>query len=310
MNKQKLNEPSAHKEDGVEKRRRFIKSAGLAAPVVLSLANRSAFGAAAGCLSQQVSGNVSQAGAGSCSSGSSPLAWQSPTIVTANICTISGTSATPSPMYQNYSATVKISGDSKSYNLVVTISSQKKTPYYWNDTGNVYQYGTLTILSVTTTLKTSGNNAYGSFTITSISNINPSGSKLFSTASPNNVFTTGNKKLIINETDGSLIRTVSTSNSTYNSTDFTGGTTFSSAFGYAAKNSASTLSMREILSTANSGQDANCVAALLNAAYTPASPPYVLTVLQVKDLCKSTASPTPSYTDLASFLASTWLNQP
>ena len=78
MNKQKLNEPTAHKEDGVEKRRRFIKGAGLAAPVVLTLSSPSVFGAAGFCLSQVMSGNTSHVVTGSCILGDNPSYWRNP----------------------------------------------------------------------------------------------------------------------------------------------------------------------------------------------------------------------------------------
>jgi len=78
MNKQKLNEPAAHKEDSVEKRRRFIKGAGLAAPVVLTLSSPSVFGAAGFCLSQVMSGNTSHVVTGSCTLGNNPSYWKNP----------------------------------------------------------------------------------------------------------------------------------------------------------------------------------------------------------------------------------------
>ena len=56
-NQEPQNQEKTTEEPALEKRRRFIKGAGIAAPVVLSLANRSAFGAQ--CLSQQISGNMS-----------------------------------------------------------------------------------------------------------------------------------------------------------------------------------------------------------------------------------------------------------
>ncbi len=78
MNKQKLNESAAHKEVGVEKRRRFIKSAGLAAPVVLTLSSPSVFGAAGFSLSQMMSGNTSNVVTGSCTLGQNPSYWRNP----------------------------------------------------------------------------------------------------------------------------------------------------------------------------------------------------------------------------------------
>lgn len=60
----------------VDKRRRFIKGAGIAAPVVLTLSSPSVFGAM--CLSQIMSGNQSHIGTGSCILGLSPGFWKNP----------------------------------------------------------------------------------------------------------------------------------------------------------------------------------------------------------------------------------------
>lgn len=66
----------ASKETAVQKRRRFIKGAGVATPVILTLSSPSVFGAL--CLSQQMSGNVSGT-TGSCVLGLSPGFWATPT---------------------------------------------------------------------------------------------------------------------------------------------------------------------------------------------------------------------------------------
>jgi len=79
MNKQKLNEASAHKKDSVEKRRLFLKGAGLSAPIVLTLSSPSVFGAAGFSLSQMMSGNTSNVGTGSCTLGQNPSYWRNPT---------------------------------------------------------------------------------------------------------------------------------------------------------------------------------------------------------------------------------------
>jgi hypothetical protein len=76
-NQEQQNQEKTTEEAALETRRRFIKGAGIAAPVVLSLANRSAFGQTEECLSQQVSGNASH-NAGSCLTGKTPAQWAGP----------------------------------------------------------------------------------------------------------------------------------------------------------------------------------------------------------------------------------------
>ena len=75
MSNQELQNRSNTKEDaGVDKRRRFIKGAGIAAPVVLTLSSPSVFGNIL-CGSEIISGNESQIVQGSCTSGNSPATW-------------------------------------------------------------------------------------------------------------------------------------------------------------------------------------------------------------------------------------------
>jgi hypothetical protein len=61
----------------VEKRRRFIKGAGVASPVILTLASSSVFGQQL-CLSQQLSGNTSGQATASCEAGHPPSWWADP----------------------------------------------------------------------------------------------------------------------------------------------------------------------------------------------------------------------------------------
>jgi len=60
----------------VDKKRRSFTKAGITAPVIMTLANRPAFGAQ--CLSNILSGNLSNPGAGSCWGGNSPGGWGNP----------------------------------------------------------------------------------------------------------------------------------------------------------------------------------------------------------------------------------------
>jgi hypothetical protein len=81
-NQEPQNQNKTTEETAVEKRRRFIKGAGIAAPVIMALANRPAFGAVctvSGFISVDP-GNVSAQGhvVQSCSTGLTPGAYQTP----------------------------------------------------------------------------------------------------------------------------------------------------------------------------------------------------------------------------------------
>ncbi|MDO8843392.1 hypothetical protein [Methylicorpusculum sp.] len=64
------------KKQDVDKKRRSFTKAGLATPVIATLASRPVFGAQ--CLSQQLSGNMSQVGTGSCNQGNLRTYWLDP----------------------------------------------------------------------------------------------------------------------------------------------------------------------------------------------------------------------------------------
>jgi len=75
-NQEPQNQNKTAEEAGVEKRRRFIKGAAAATPVILTLASTSVFGQEE-CLSQQMSGNASGT-TGSCVKGHLPAFWKDP----------------------------------------------------------------------------------------------------------------------------------------------------------------------------------------------------------------------------------------
>lgn len=60
----------------IDKKRRAFTKAGVATPVVLSLVSQPVFGVP--CLSQMMSGNLSNPGEGSCVLGKSPRGWKNP----------------------------------------------------------------------------------------------------------------------------------------------------------------------------------------------------------------------------------------
>lgn len=77
-NQEPQNQEKTAEEPALEKRRRFIKGAGVAAPVVLTLSSPSVFGAL--CTSEIMSGNDSQhTGGGSCAKGYPPSYWKTQT---------------------------------------------------------------------------------------------------------------------------------------------------------------------------------------------------------------------------------------
>jgi hypothetical protein len=75
-NQEIKNQGNTKEKAAVDKRRRFIKGAGIAAPVVLTLSSPSVFGAL--CLSQIMSGNESHIGADKCTLGQNPAYWSDP----------------------------------------------------------------------------------------------------------------------------------------------------------------------------------------------------------------------------------------
>ncbi|MDD1625756.1 MAG: hypothetical protein LUO94_13460 [Methylococcaceae bacterium] len=79
-NQEPQNQNKTTEEAAVDKRRRFIKGAGVATPVILTLSSPSVFGAL--CRSEIMSGNESHTGAGSCVLGESRNYWKSPTAQT------------------------------------------------------------------------------------------------------------------------------------------------------------------------------------------------------------------------------------
>jgi hypothetical protein len=83
------------KKQDVDKKRRSFTKAGLATPVIATLASRPVFGAQ--CLSQQLSGNMSQVGDGSCNLGKSRDYWLDPNLSTTPGGTFGNPNSTNNP---------------------------------------------------------------------------------------------------------------------------------------------------------------------------------------------------------------------
>lgn len=306
MSDQELrNQGEITEEANVQKRRRFIKGAGIAAPVVLSLANRSAFGAALPCLSQQISGNMSHIGTGSCASGYSPTLWRGPTIGSAitKLFLLPGTPPTTTVII-NKTVRATFTGSAAYPGTLVNISKKLTVTtqtYQWYGTSFIYGVLTTTKTAIKITYLSGGatvtvpilvNNiiAGGTGTVIFGDRFTTSGIWEYTGANPVNTITISNPDATVSPLPAAVC------------SDFTGGTAFSVAFGYG-----STTAMRAILCADVSSEASHCVAALLNASFTP-SINYVVTVAQVKLLC---ATPPgipypPNYASLSNFLASTW----
>ena len=299
-------------EASVEKRRRFIKGAGIATPVVLSLVNRSAFGAAQQCLSQQISGNMSQVvGAGSCVSGQSPLAWKGPNIIGTNITQFSLVSDVPTGPTEVINKNVRANfqgstggSNGEAIKIVQTTNVTMKT-FQWTGTG--FNFGVLTTTQTVTNInKINGAGTIGDLVSTEVTVQSVNGG--IGTVNVNDKFTAGTKW---EYTGGNPLTVVTSATLSAPNTlpaakcsDFTGGTTFNAAFGYGPATS-----MRESLCTNAASADAYCITAMLNAAFVPAFN-YVLDVTQVKALCNGSCPVPSGFASLSAFLTSTWLNQP
>jgi hypothetical protein len=304
MSNQELHNQGEIKEEAdVQKRRRFIKGAGIAAPVVLSLANRSAFGAAQQCLSQQVSGNMSHVGANSCASGYSPTLWRNPSVGTAitKLVLVSNIASTTTLINKRVTATFTGSAPAPGTSVnIVRKRTTKTQTYRW--AGTSFTYGILTTTKISTKItKVSGGatvttpilitavTAGGTGTVTVGQTYTTNAVWEYTGAIPANTLTISNP-----DTTVSPLPAPSCS-------DFTGGTAFNVAFGYGV-----TTAMRAILCADVNSEASHCVAALLNATFTP-SINYVATVAQVKSLCATPGSPYPAnYSSLSNFWASTW----
>ena len=337
-NQEPQNQGKINEDADVQKRRRFIKGASVATPVVLTLANRSVFGAAQQCLSQQISGNMSHVGEGSCESGQPPTAWRGnlngqpiPTIGT-SITNISVNGQGPRIVRDEVMIDKKVTASfignpyppGTKVKIVQNIKVIKQT-YYWYGTNFIY--GDLFTTEITTKIFKGTNfttNVFEEITVEQLTSSTPDIDKY----NPPHVvvqakFKTGTQWAYTNA-DGTKNPDGTTTalniwpiGYTFvkplpaKCSDFAAGTgtTMDAAFNGTG---ASSLPMREILCTDPSSHDSYCVTAMLNASYNQPPINYVMTVDQVKAVCANppTCPYPPGYNSLWDFLASTWLNVP
>jgi hypothetical protein len=310
-------------EAALETRRRFIKGAGIAAPVVLSLANRSAFGAP--CLSEQMSGNMSHHGTGSCLLGYAPCIWKLPAIGSSITKIYVDTNLTTNSKIQidkivlaDYGTTVNDKIHIKQTKVVTTET------YKWFGTNRIF--GILTITDTSTTVKKMGGN-------TDVTNANycTSGNdgadvaqevkvKSFrsctgdlGTVAVNDKFQRGRILEISGGanpakqvTSPDPLATLTRPSVVWN--DFTGGIPFNDPILQGGFGQGVSTSMREILNSSDSAQ-ATCVAALLNAStisgYAGGTPADVIA------RCNGSSHPSdalpPGFSSLDAFYRSTFI---
>jgi hypothetical protein len=293
MNNQEQKKQASEKpQDVVDNRRRFIKGAGIATPMVLTLASRSVLGAQ--CLSQIMSGNISNVGNGSCELGNSPGGWKTPVGKTlkgddfVHLATSSTVSISLPDVTKTVDATwtetinkrkIKKSG---TVDIKFKITQTKVESYNW--AGNIFKYGDLKtyenkVLSITI----SGTSTLITSTVT-VTNAKQTDLTVGATFKKDDKTTTTNS-------------TCTNPTTTKQCCDFTDGDTFQFAFGAGSSDS-----MREILCDDPGSEASHLVAAMLNAHYYAN---YVLSVDQVKALFLGTMQP-PNNMSLNDFLDSTW----
>lgn len=311
-NQEPQNQGKTKEEADVQKRRRFIKVAGVAAPVVLTLANRSAFGQAQPCLSQQISGNMSQIGQGSCESGMSPLEWKGPNQLGTNITDfteVSTVGPTTDKIDKEVEATFASSDLRGDRIRIISETVTTIKTYKWYGTNFIYGILTTTERNTSSITRISDGTSIMTEVMVTNPDPNPAGS-------PNIGAIISGQKFIVGERSE---YTGSNPLTTWSGiippapkcSDYTGGTTFIAAFGYGSMNP-----MREFLCkldnpNVNSANKLNAyrVTAMLNASYDAPAINYVLTVDQVKAVSATPPTcPIPG-DDLSTFLRSTWLNR-
>jgi hypothetical protein len=329
-NQEPQNQDKINEDAGVQKRRRFIKGASVAAPVVLTLANRPVFGAAQ-CFSQQMSGNMSHIGEGSCELGKNPAAWRGylngqpiPTIgnsITNIALKDQSTVVVRDEEMINKQVTASYVGNTyppgTKVKIVQNIKVIKQT-YYWY--GTSFTYGDLFTTQITTRISKGTNfsiNVSEEITVEQLTSATPN----IDNYNPPQVvvgakFKAGTQWAYTNA-DGTKSPNDTTPlniwpNGYYfaqplpaKCSDFAKetGTTMRAAFG---DSSALDAPMRGILCANADSHESYFVTAMLNASYQPLFG-YVMTVDQVKDLFANPSAYPPGYNSVWDFLASTWV---
>lgn len=275
----------------VDQSKRSFAKAGITVPVIMTLAGRPVTGFGAMCLSQEMSGNASYTGDGSCELGSSPSVWKLPN------------SSTPGQLIEEpdkvYTAQVSASwtGNNNKKVEIKKIVKIKTTPHIWNAINQI-SYGDLIIIeTITSITETTGQKGSVEETITVKSTDNSSSWEgpepiEFDSIQVNDTFTPGT---IVENGEGGI---GGTGSNLPNCEDFSGGTKFSAIFG-----GGSDEPMRKLLCESTDSLESHAIAAYLNALQ---NPNYVLKPNQVVALYNGEIEVPPNYTSLAHFLSATW----
>ncbi|WP_431066944.1 hypothetical protein [Methylotuvimicrobium sp.] len=266
----------------VDQSKRSLTKVGFTVPVIMTLAGRPVTGFGANCLSQEMSGNASYTGAGSCELGSSPEYWKSPDSSAAGslITQESQSSATVNATWPGGSGG---STTNKQVTIKKTIKSTS-TPYLW--TGINIHYGDL--IKIDTIIEIIRNNdALSEGTIVTIVSI--------STNFSDNPLTEGQTLSVGTTTTNGNGGANTEANDCAN---FSNGVSFSAVFGGGIDEP-----MRKLLCESTDSIESHAIAAYLNALQ---NPNYILKPNQVIALYNGVINVPPNYTNLEHFLSATW----
>jgi len=289
----------------VDTSRRSFAKTGMAVPVIMTLASQPVLGRP--CLSNIISGNLSDPDRGECSLGNSPGGWGSFN----NGETRDGVlfqdqvSSFSSTLDERISVNAKwethnSDGDSIEVegNIQIVFTGTVNTKRY-NWASDIFHYGDLAIKtgSITSFLDSSGG---------PLTKVDRDGA----TVEQDEVKLTGNTTTPVNPIDGTdipdgnkKIKLDDDFENAHNQCNhFTGGTLYSTAFG-ASPLETDDKPMREILCTNENTIDFHLVAAMLNAHHYSS---YILTVAQVKGLRDGSVAYPSHYDELNDFLDDTW----
>lgn len=294
-------------QEDLENRRRFIKGAGIATPVVLTLSSRSVFGAM--CGSEIASGNQSHAVQGSCELGSSSATWLGMS-VSNNPVNV----AQPNTQTRDGTSCVKKSNTTPALPATQSIktvaASWEEVTKINNKTTTKTKNGSCTItFNITPTLVGSYLWAGSSYSygeqykyVATVKNIQNSSSNNFAgkikLAPAITITTTPDENFKVSATE---LQKGSTVISTLYG--FTGGATYNSIFTSDVYGDLGSKTLREILSKNPNSDETYLITALLNAKYYGTKYPFSESDIR-KLAAKDPTFPVPNYTP--ALLQKTW----
>jgi len=297
--KEELNQPATR----VDIKRRSFSKAGLSVPVIMTLASQPVLGRP--CLSNIISGNLSDPDRGECTLGNSPGGWgafnngrtRDGVLFQHVVTTSSSNSEVTIDARAKWFTYESGSKESVEADIKIVFSVEENTESY-NWASNIFKYGDLVI-------RTGDIKTFLTSTGAQLKRVN----KKLKEVDVEKVELKNNSVLPINPIDGSEIsnKTVLEIGDGFeseheNCDHLIGGDLYSTAFG-ADPLETDDKPMREILCSNQNTIDFSLVAAMLNAHHYSN---YILTVAQVKGLRDGSVAYPSHYNELNDFLDDTW----